>query len=186
MGLFSTQLVVTLSQFTILRSRTHTSFHTHVISSRCSVAAFNSEPFPSSMFPISPEPQLPASHNSWPLAIIWLSTSPAYAISARTAQKTPLLIAVVQLLPWENVFLRVRYSESGVVYLLLSRPLPSNASKCLVFWAAWLWVCNCWRCNRCIRMSEVSWFCHVFIVNRKTGSKTIPFIDLPKSAFVLL
>jgi hypothetical protein len=69
------------------------------------------------------------------------SSCPLYNISARTAQKTPLIV-VRQSIPWEQVCLRRRYSgttvhtyllricclEADVVSLFVSRSLPSNES----------------------------------------------------------
>jgi hypothetical protein len=59
-----------------------------------------------------------------------LPTSPAYNISAWTAKKTPLLIVLVQLLPWEHVCLRSWYSAMTAVYLLIPR-LFSSSERCL-------------------------------------------------------
>jgi hypothetical protein len=59
-----------------------------------------------------------------------LTTYPAYNILARIAQKTPLLIVVVQSFPLEHVCLRSRYSVTALVYMLMSRSLSSNGSTC--------------------------------------------------------
>lgn len=52
----------------------------------------------------------------------------SYTPSARTAWKTSLL--VVQLLPWEHVWLYSRYSVTVVVYSLIPRLLPGDESIC--------------------------------------------------------
>jgi hypothetical protein len=36
----------------------------------------------------------------------------------------------LQLFPWEHICLRSRYSETALVYLLISRSLPNNESTC--------------------------------------------------------
>jgi hypothetical protein len=51
-------------------------------------------------------------------------------ITTWTTQKTPFLIVVVQLLPWEQICLRSCYSVTAVVYLLISQSLPNNGSTC--------------------------------------------------------
>jgi hypothetical protein len=43
---------------------------------------------------------------------------------------------VVQLLPLKHICLRSRYSVTVVVYLLISRSLPSNGSTCQILWCA--------------------------------------------------
>jgi hypothetical protein len=62
-----------------------------------------------------------ASTREW----LHLPTCPACNISARTAQKTPFLIFVVQSLPCEHVCVLSRYSATALAYLLISRSLPS-------------------------------------------------------------
>jgi hypothetical protein len=52
-------------------------------------------------------------------------TYPAYNILALTTQKTPFLIFLFLLLPWEHVCLRSRYSVTVFVYFI-SWSLPSN------------------------------------------------------------
>jgi hypothetical protein len=59
-----------------------------------------------------------------------LTNCPGYNISARTAQKTPFLVFVVQSLSWEHVCLRSRFLAMAVVYLLIPRSLPSSG-RCL-------------------------------------------------------
>jgi hypothetical protein len=61
--------------------------------------------------------QLPSWTDWLPTAKI--STCPAYNISDWTSQKTPFLIVVVQLLPWEHVCLRI-----------ISQSLASNGPTC--------------------------------------------------------
>jgi hypothetical protein len=74
----------------------------------------------------------PTSYSSdWlQLNYLQLPTCPTYNISTRTAHKTPFLIVVVQLLPWEHVCLQSRYSLTALVYLFISRSFPSNGSSC--------------------------------------------------------
>jgi hypothetical protein len=54
----------------------------------------------------------------------------AYNILAWTAQKTPFLMVVVQLLLWEHVCLWNRYSATAVVYFHILQSLASNGSTC--------------------------------------------------------
>jgi hypothetical protein len=89
-------------------THTHSCVHSHVFTSRCSVAAFNNGRSHFSMFPDYPRPQLLASHSNssqrlnlsisltnsvthQPTQISWLTNCPAYNISERTEQKTPFL-----------------------------------------------------------------------------------------------
>jgi hypothetical protein len=101
---------------------THThSVHSHVFTSRCSVAASNGGRSPYSGLPNCPRPQLPASRSnssqrpnlsSPPNSLTHKTTTrhssdwTAYNISARIVQKTPFLIVWAQLLFWEHVCLR--------------------------------------------------------------------------------
>jgi hypothetical protein len=110
-GLFDTARDYTL-QFTIIY--THTSVHSHVFTSRCSVAASKGGHSPSSRFSNYPRPQLPASNSN---SSQWLNLSSsltnsvthqptncaqltnltpincfAYNISAPIAQKTTFLL----------------------------------------------------------------------------------------------
>lgn len=57
-----------------------------------------------------------------------LPTCPSYNISVRSVQKTPFLIVVVQLLPWERVYLRSHYSVTAIAYLFILRSLSSKGS----------------------------------------------------------
>jgi hypothetical protein len=50
-------------------------------------------------------------------------TCPVYSSAARTAQKSHLLTVAVQLLPWEHVYLRSRYSVTVVLHLHIPRSL---------------------------------------------------------------
>jgi hypothetical protein len=101
-----------------------------VFPSRCSVAAFSGKRSPYSGFLNRPWPQLQhLSTKSFTNRLHptdWLTGAPNLS---RTAQKTSILI-VVQLLPWDHVCLQNRYSVRAVVYLHISRSLPSNESAC--------------------------------------------------------
>jgi hypothetical protein len=135
---------------------THTSVPSHVFTSCCSVAACNGGHSPSSGFPNYPRPQLPASHSnssqrpniSCPLThslthqpttlhftqLNWLhfTNYPAYNILAWIAQKTSVFCCCIQLLPWKHACLQSCYLVTAVVYLLISRSLPSNGSTCQI------------------------------------------------------
>jgi hypothetical protein len=116
-----------LLQHTHTHTHTHTSVHSHIFTSRCSVAAdiplalgswtvpgFN---YSSSRLNDSCTNQLLFTS----LNKLQLPTCPAYNISAQT---------VIQLLPWEHVCLWSCYLVTAVVYFLISQPLPSNRSTC--------------------------------------------------------
>jgi hypothetical protein len=110
------QLVTTLYNSLL---HAHTNVHSHFFTSHCSVAASNGRRYPSSGFPNYPRRQLPASLSnssqrlnlSSPLtnpdtltqlnSTDWLTelTSPAYNISARTAQKSPYLWYILLAVP---------------------------------------------------------------------------------------
>jgi hypothetical protein len=57
------------------------------------------------------------------------SNCPAYNISARTAKKTQFLWCCFQLLQRKHACLRSRNSVTAVVYILISRSLPSSRSQ---------------------------------------------------------
>lgn len=61
-------------------------------------------------------------------------------ISARTAQKMPFLIFVVQLFLWEYDCLWNHYSVMALVYLLISWLLPSIGSACCNIMNKQLWL----------------------------------------------
>jgi hypothetical protein len=58
------------------------------------------------------------------------SYHPAYNILTWTALKTLFLIVVVQLLQWKHACLWSCYLVTAVVYLLISRLMPSKGSTC--------------------------------------------------------
>jgi hypothetical protein len=66
------------------------------------------------------------------------SPSPSYNILAWTAQKTPFLMFVVQLLPWKHVCLWSGYSAT-LLYIFLSRGRwPAMGLHATVFyWLSW-------------------------------------------------
>jgi hypothetical protein len=120
---------------------THFGVHSHVFTSRCSVAASNVGRPTSSGFPNYPRPQLTASHSNSSQRLnlrssltqwmtnsvthqptnstqLTLTNSPAYSISARTAQKTLFLCC------------RLRPLHGNCSCLIVSRSLPSNRSTC--------------------------------------------------------
>jgi hypothetical protein len=110
--------------------------------SRSFVAASNGGSSPSSEFPKCPRPQLPAPHSnssqrlnrSSPLTHSPTNNSPVYNISARTTQKTPFLcsyaiVAFVSVgLPMSSI--PSHCLATAVLYLLISRSLPSNRTTC--------------------------------------------------------
>jgi hypothetical protein len=112
------------SQFTV----THT-----LVSTVTSSLPLLGSGFPNSGFPSCRRPHGNSSHQlthslTHQRTVPHFTKCPVYNISARTAHKTPYLIFVVQLLLWEHVCLRSRYSVRAVVYLLISRSLTSNGS----------------------------------------------------------
>jgi hypothetical protein len=92
-GLFDTSRDYTL-QFTM--THTHTNVHSHVFTSRCSLATSSVGRSPSSGFPNCPWLQLPASHinslqqnRSTSLTQLTFTDCPAYNVLVRTARRTP-------------------------------------------------------------------------------------------------
>jgi hypothetical protein len=72
-----------------------------------------------------------------------------YNISVRIAQKTPLLIVVVQSFLWEHVCLRSRFLATALVYICLSRgSFPGTSLHATIyFWNEWMiaeTVCHCY------------------------------------------
>jgi hypothetical protein len=110
--------------------------------SRCLVAASNGRRFLSCGFPNYPRPQLPAPHSnssqrlnrSSSLTHSPTNNSRAYNNSARTTQKTPFLCccAIVAFMSVGVPMLSIpsHCLATAVLYLLISRSLPSNRSTC--------------------------------------------------------
>jgi hypothetical protein len=92
--------------------------------SRCLVAASYGGHSPSSVFLNC----LRASATSFSQQHLARTKLQQYSNSLLTG--TPFLIVVGQLLPSKHVCFRSRYSVTAVVYLLISRSLPSNGSTC--------------------------------------------------------
>jgi hypothetical protein len=59
----------------------------------------------------------------------WCSQLVPFITSARTAQKTLILI-LIQSFPCEHVCLWSRYSAAALIYMLISRSLPIDGSTC--------------------------------------------------------
>jgi hypothetical protein len=64
------------------------------------------------------------------LQLSTLTNCPAYDVTARNTQKTPFLAAVSSCCRVKHASLRSRYLVTAVVFLLISRSLPSNGSTC--------------------------------------------------------
>jgi hypothetical protein len=110
---------------------THTSVHSHVFISRCSVAASNGGRSPSSGFPNCPRPQLPASHSSSSQrlnsAVLWLTQSLTNQLTQlNSTDWTHSSITILLITPRHEPHRKCR--SSVAVYW----PLPSNG-HCLVF-----------------------------------------------------
>jgi hypothetical protein len=63
-----------------------------------------------------------------PPSLAAISHQPLTFLIARTAQKTPFLVVIIQLLLWKHAYLRSFYSVTALVHLLISRSFPSNGS----------------------------------------------------------
>jgi hypothetical protein len=135
-----------------LHTYTYTCVHSHVFTSRCLVAVSNDGRSPYSGFPKYPRPQLPVAHcnSSQRLNfsssltdsltdILSHSNSTNFSLhstqltltnnSTRTTQKT-LFDYCCAIVGVENACWRSHYLVTAVIYLLISRLLPSNGCRC--------------------------------------------------------
>jgi hypothetical protein len=133
--------LTTLYNFTI----THTGLSRHVLTSRCSVSAFDGWRSPFSGFPNCPRASATSSSQPLNLSVSlthWLTNSvthqPANSIDSITfllttsrhrAYRKHRSITPAQL-SWKHACLRIRYLPTAVMPVFLSRSLPSNWSIC--------------------------------------------------------
>jgi hypothetical protein len=84
----------------------------------------------------------------WRLQACRLSTNcPGYNISSLTAQKTPLLIVVVQSFLWEHVCEAVTQQQLLYICLFRSTCPATNLHATIYFWNEWIiaeMVCHCY------------------------------------------
>jgi hypothetical protein len=143
-GFMDSLMQVVTILYSILLS-THTRVHSHVFTSRRSVAASNGGRSPSSEFPNSPRPQLPAPHST--SLRLNLSSSLTNWVTHQPTNSTLSLTNRLQSTDWLNSLLTVlliayrhgshRKHHSSVVYgpflcngryIVLSQSLPSSGS----------------------------------------------------------